>query len=229
MLGVFRRVVDLLVGEEVLALVLPEVGDGPFRVVVDRLPPVMGGETIRLSLEEGAVAPARLGRATSPRRPYLWDPRPPWEALKLSSARLQELRELLSPSWESPFAGGAGDDDTLLALAATLAGRGSGLTPAGDDALAGLMLALWAHRGAGARPLCARIVGVAAPRTTRLSGAFLRSAAEGWADARWHALLHALAGDAHGPLVEAARAVLDFGASSGREMLAGFLGGTFDL
>ncbi|OQA14829.1 MAG: hypothetical protein BWY63_03070 [Chloroflexi bacterium ADurb.Bin360] len=131
----------------------------------------------------------------------------------------------VSPLTALDAAGKSGDADAFVAAAALLAGWGPGLTPSGDDFLAGLMLSFWAQKGEAARPLCERIAAVALLRTTRLSGAFLQAAANGLADARWHALLHALTGAPGVMLKQATREVLAFGATSGLDSLAGFLWG----
>jgi len=90
-----------------------------------------------------------------------------------------------------------------------LAGAGEGLTPAGDDLLAGYAagLVLWHGREEEARA----IADAAAPRTTLLSATLLRHAARGELPEPAHTLLET--GDA-APL----RA---FGHSSGRALMAG--------
>ena len=72
------------------------------------------------------------------------------------------------------------------------------------------------------------ILEAAGPRTNRISRAFLRAAREGQVDERWHRLLAALAGPTPASLEQITleqrtRAILAFGASSGLDMLAGFL------
>jgi hypothetical protein len=122
---------------------------------------------------------------------------------------------------EALAAGWTGDVDALRQGARRLAGLGGGLTPAGDDFLAGAMLRAWlAHPAPEA--FCRPIVDVAAPRTTALSAAFLRAAARGECSAAWHALLAALAGGGPAPLDEAVCGVLAHGHASGADMLAGF-------
>ncbi len=242
-LGRFERVVDLLLGDDILALATPDVGCGPFHLVVDALPATPLPERVALRVLPGAlwIGPWQIAL---PAELPLWNPRPAWEQLTCAPSRLAMLRELVSAAARagsvSPLAGalwgaapasvaqlaGALDGQDPAALdkaVAVLAGWGPGLTPSGDDFLAGLMLALWAREGEAARPLCAGIAAAAAPRTTRLSRAFLRAAAEGLADERWHALLHALAAGPEAAIERAAQAVLAFGASSGLDMLTGFL------
>jgi hypothetical protein len=118
-------------------------------------------------------------------------------------------------------AGWAGDAD-LREAAAGLAGLGGGLTPAGDDFLAGVMLWAWlAHPDA--ERWCSRLAKAAAPRTTTLAAALLRAAARGECSHAWQALLNALAAGGPERLATAVRDVLAYGSTSGGDMLAGFL------
>ncbi len=128
---------------------------------------------------------------------------------------------MLKAAW---MAGG----EALEKAAASLAGWGMGLTPSGDDFMAGMMLALWVDRAA-LTPRAAFLYRVAAPRTTLLSRAFLRAARDGLADAHWHHLLRALAEGGEAEIRHAASETLAFGATSGVDMAAGFLFYWFDL
>jgi hypothetical protein len=119
-------------------------------------------------------------------------------------------------------AGRDGDLAYLQHQAVQLAGLGAGLTPSGDDFLCGVMLWAWLSLPQP-DPFCRTLAKIAASRTTVLSGAFLRAAAEGQCDARWHRLLHVLATGAEDELEGAARAILAHGATSGADTLAGFL------
>jgi hypothetical protein len=114
------------------------------------------------------------------------------------------------------------DPQAVGRAAARLAGLGEGLTPAGDDFLAGALHALWARRGEGAEALAATVAAAAAPRTTTLSATWLASAARGQAAAPWRDLVAALASGRE-PAVEAALArVVSTGHTSGAASLAGF-------
>jgi hypothetical protein len=116
----------------------------------------------------------------------------------------------------------AGDLAALDQAAAGLAGLGTGLTPAGDDFLAGAMLRAWlAHPSP--EPWCHALAEAAAPRTSTLSAALLRAAARGECTAAWHALLQALATGSREAHLPALHSVLAHGATSGADMLAGFL------
>lgn len=107
----------------------------------------------------------------------------------------------------------------LCGAAAHLAGLGPGLTPAGDDALAGILLAHRALLGPGAEPhlLAAARSGV----TTDLSAALLAWAARGQAVEPVHDLLTALAAGDWAGTVTAARGVASLGATSGADLLFG--------
>lgn len=118
-------------------------------------------------------------------------------------------------------------EDRARAAIETLAGRGPGLTPSGDDFLVGVLHAVtcWPDLAAAglAADLHARIAAVAVPRTTRISAAYLDAASRGWATSPWHALVDALAQyPAAGPLEAAARRLLATGETSGADGLTGF-------
>ena len=119
------------------------------------------------------------------------------------------------------------DAAALTEGAGLLAGLGPGLTPSGDDVLAGILLALrvWPERAGplGPRIASALLVGTAAPRTGRISRAYLWAARQGHAADSWHDLIRALPGPA-GVAAPASR-ILETGETSGADMLAGFLFG----
>lgn len=242
-LGVFQRSVDLLVGERVLALVCPELLNGPFHIVLESLPAVPLPPRVFWSWAPDGL---QLGpwRLLWTRPPVLWEPRPHWAALTLTPAALtllrpivlaaaQARRSVVSEIWlgepvpRVEALGRAlvsGEPEAIARAAAALAGWGPGLTPSGDDFLAGVMLALWAtgDQLSLSATLCSLLYEAAAPRTTRLSRAFLAAARDGLADERWHMLLRALVVGDPEPVAQAARAILAFGATSGLDMLTGF-------
>jgi hypothetical protein len=102
------------------------------------------------------------------------------------------------------------------------------LTPSGDDLLAGLLLALnlWPEAAGplGAKIVATLILGTAAPRTGRISRAYLWAARQGHASDAWHDLVRGLPGTAE-TVTGAARRILQTGETSGADMLAGFLFG----
>ncbi|HEV8652225.1 MAG TPA: DUF2877 domain-containing protein [Actinomycetes bacterium] len=111
--------------------------------------------------------------------------------------------------------------EDLAGAVGLLAGLGPGLTPAGDDALAGMLLARRALDGPGAE---ARLrSALRAARTSALSLAFLGCAAAGQSIDPVHQLLGAAARRDPGTAVTAARALAEVGASSGADFCFGLL------
>ena len=271
-LAVFEHACNLVTpGGRVVALVLPQIGDGPFNIVVD------GGPADFAAIEPGMSARLegkRLrvgGLEIVLERAVVWEPRPDWDRLRAGrdgiAARLPLLwalsmrhapaGSLLPLAWgwyaeliegwaggpgrtveagttsmafatvaregaEALRVGWGGDPGQLRRGAARLAGLGSGLTPAGDDFLAGVMLWAWlAHSDPS--EFCRTVVAAAAPRTTTLSAAFLRAAAGGECNAAWHTMLTALEGGMEDVLAPSVQEVLAHGATSGADTLAGFL------
>ncbi|MFN2285546.1 MAG: DUF2877 domain-containing protein [Anaerolineae bacterium] len=252
-LGHFRRAVDLLIGDDVIALVLPEAGNGPFNVVVSALPdtPLPRQVNLTWALDVLHVGPWQIDFDAETR---WWNPRPPWEALTLRPACLAQLRDIAiheattrDPTG-SPFVGlltghpyplvtalgcalTANDTAAIHDAAAAIAGLGPGLTPSGDDFLAGVMLGMRiansklrnTHHASRITRHVSCLFTAAAPRTTRLSRAFLHAASQGLADEHWHCLLAALSAEDSAQLEHAATRVINHGASSGLDTVAGFL------
>ncbi len=275
-LASFRSVCDLVTDAgEVVALVSPEVGNGPLNVVLERGPAVAVSAGARFAVTDqglrvGAVA-VDLSRAAR------WDARPDWARLRARWGRrwlkppadkvenlLKQvphppgqcaeahfghigcrLKSVAGPAVESAIVAfeqawrGGSVADLQLAVC-NLLGLGPGLTPAGDDWLAGWLLGQ--HLGGDLREpadpsagsghaLEDLIAEVAAERTTTLSRAFLECAAAGEADESWHELLDALAGEDANQQIsksvnqrigEATARIMRHGVTSGAAMLAGF-------
>jgi hypothetical protein len=115
---------------------------------------------------------------------------------------------------------GEGKRASLVEGATLLAGLGPGGTPAGDDFLVGAMAAIWLLGDEADAQAIAR---TAAPRTSALSAAFLRSAGRGELIAPWHTLLEALAAGDPTQVEQGAMRLESFGASSGADALDGFI------
>lgn len=98
-----------------------------------------------------------------------------------------------------------------------LQGRGDGLTPSGDDVLAGIVLVAAIDRRRRATLLSLAL----AARTTRLSRAFLRWAAAGQSIQPAHALLDAAASGDQAGMRRAAASLVAVGVTSGRALVAG--------
>jgi hypothetical protein len=147
-------------------------------------------------------------------------PTEPWAAALVEAAR---------PAIAASRAAiGARDWDALASASEGLAGLGTGLTPSGDDLLAGLLAALRFHAASTGGPLpqvaLDEVARRAAARTSPFSGFLVRCAARGLVAApveRWlrAVLAGARSAGAHTAAVAAA------GHSSGVDTLAGLVCG----
>jgi len=181
----------------------------------------------------------------------LWNPRPDWEKLHVGRDDiLSQIMSLRAPTRaKQSFTGEeiALSQRTLLAMTAItdslnsalvsadlsssiaaarqLAGLGIGLTPSGDDFILGAILAIWIiHPPDVAKVLAEEIANIAAPLTTSLSAAWLRSAGRGKAGILWHEFFDALVvGDVVGIRSQIDK-LLSVGETSGADALSGFLG-----
>jgi Protein of unknown function (DUF2877) len=108
-------------------------------------------------------------------------------------------------------------------VVAALLGRGTGLTPAGDDLLAGALAALRALGSPAAGGLGTAVRARAPAATTRLSAALLEAADVGALVPEAADVLHALAG--RGAIEPAAGRLVDLGHTSGWHLAAGLLVG----
>ena len=242
-LGMFRRALDLLIDDQVVAFVLPPLGNGPFHLVVQQLPVRSFPKECNLHWQADCL---ELGpwQLRFPTTLQVWNPSPAWERLDLEPARLAALRKFVLQAGDAEYcqhsplapllAGRPLPPVTSLlaalqrglladieASSALLAGWGPGLTPAGDDFLAGIMLG-WRAQGRGAE-IPESIYRGAAPATNRISRAFLAAARDGLVAERWQLLLTALSADQSEEWQAAAQQILAFGATSGLDMLLGFL------
>ncbi|HEX9464844.1 MAG TPA: DUF2877 domain-containing protein [Alphaproteobacteria bacterium] len=155
-------------------------------------------------------------------------------ALKAALGRVA-ARGLAAPEVDDPVAArvqasftalttwlGAGAGPEVPGAAVDVLGLGPGLTPAGDDALGGAMIALrsFGHGGAADR-LAAGLLAPAPERTNTISLAHLRAAADGEGAAALHEALAAVACADQPALLDALRRLDRIGHSSGWDALAG--------
>jgi hypothetical protein len=116
-----------------------------------------------------------------------------------------------------------------------LVGLGEGLTPLGDDVLAGLLVAwsAWPETAAGRRPALASTVTALLGRTTPISATLLRQAVDGHAALPLLAVVDALAVGEGTAIDSAATGLLAVGHTSGiglaRGLLWGLTGATSEL
>ncbi len=111
------------------------------------------------------------------------------------------------------------DLDAALRTATRLIGLGPGLTPAGDDVMAGTMAGLVLLGHPAAERFAAGVYGLAVGRTTELSRALLRHAAAGRVSGEYAAVLHGLVGER--PLGPAIAGLMATGSTSGRALALG--------
>lgn len=221
-LGVFPRAAYVQVPRTVVALLAPEATRLPNGVVL------ADAEALAL-LVVGDPATVGTGRVTAgplavtvvrwwsvrPRRPVA-DP----AGLAARARRLATLSGEPPVRAELVRACATVDADALRAATYALLGLGPGLTPSGDDVVAGLMVGL-RRLGLGglADQVGPAVTTAARRRTTALSAALLELAARGEAAATALDLVDALAG--HGDLEQAAQALFALGHTSGRDLAAG--------
>jgi hypothetical protein len=146
------------------------------------------------------AALAAPGRSPAPPRP---DPLLPADAVDRFAAALDR-----------------GDAEAAVG---PLLGRGTGLTPAGDDLVAGALAALRAVDSPLAAPLGAAVLALAPGRTTRLSAALLAAADRAAVIPEAAAVLRALSGA--GDLDAALGRLAAVGHTSGSYLAAGLLAG----
>lgn len=111
------------------------------------------------------------------------------------------------------------DLDAALRTATRLIGLGPGLTPAGDDVMAGTIAGLVLLGHPSAERFAAAVYSLAAGRTTELSRALLRHAACGRVSGEYAAVVYGLVGER--PLAPAVAGLLATGSTSGRAMALG--------
>ena len=216
--AVYPKAVYLRIDGDLVAVVSAAAPAGPLHLRCAAVPPARRHEPVAC---DGSRVAARTWAVRC-------DP-PTWEGALPTEVSRPRPAAGLPP--EVP----AGHDrvrDAVLAgdlqdAASVLGGRGPGLTPAGDDVLAGLLMAARALWGPGCE---AGLVAVASSvPTTAPAEAFLRWAARGQSVAPAHDWLCAAAGGDAGTAREAERRLGAFGASSGRCLVAGMRAGLAQL
>lgn len=222
---VLSRGMYLRFGEDWIGLAEPGVEFGPLSVVVRGLSPLLSGSVAgtparvagrQLFLGGGAVA---LQRARERRCVAAGIPRTPDSAQDPAAAGRAALHGLGAPPERlragiNRLGSGAVKPGVLA-----LAGLGDGLTPAGDDVLAGY--AAWS--AAAHRPPC--LGELARGRSSSLGLAYLRAAERGELPDAGAALLAAVLAGSAPAAAAAARGLRSWGASSGAALGWGILAG----
>lgn len=231
---------------EVLSIVAPEIGNGPFNLVLEHAPCFSDHLILESALSTSSEYLSMGTLVINTANARLWSPRPDWEALHTRKAEIAncltqlQITDHLRGNIEAPFATtvtGSNQSpisnlssalvkaDVLSAkkIAAHLAGLGIGLTPAGDDFMMGAMYAAWIILPLEvARPLAQELAHTAAPLTTSLSAEWLKSAGRGEVGVRWHEFLNALLSGNRHFIQTTLENILDTGETSGADALAGF-------
>lgn len=240
---------------DVLSVVTPDIGEGPFHLVVQSGVRFFDELDIESSISIAdnflLLGDLRINMTKA----SLWDPHPDWKSLHARRKhvfhqlnQLQGVEELKIASLASPLTRpgilhGAGmptsrspvsvlplalamaDIASAQRAASQLAGSGIGLTPTGDDFLMGAIYAAWiVHPTGTARALTGEIAAAAAPLTTSLSAAWLRSAGKGEAGVLWHELFDALISEDISAIQGKISRLRSVGHTSGADALAGFFG-----
>lgn len=191
----------------------------------ERWPQVVRDNVIKLQLDLPLEAPpASLAAAPAYHTQGAFGSRP---AMALIQSQAWELTEGIRKAHRQ------GNLQWIHLYASRLAGLGPGLTPAGDDWLAGWLVGL---RGKTLlrpdepmRPslsvdrVAEAVLQSAEGQTSPLSLAFLHAAAAGAVPQAWHVLIETLGSADTVALHEAAAEVMRWGGTSGADMLAGFL------
>lgn len=219
---------------EVLSVVTPEIGNGPFNLVIEEDVFVSRNLSIEspISISQNQLILANLTINKADAK--LWNPCPNWE--RLHARRYEILNQLISlslpnfrPSIPDSIAFNLSKElanaDVSTARIATsqLAGLGQGLTPSGDDFIMGAILAAWIiHPANIAKVLAKDLASTAASLTTSLSAAWLRSAGKGEAGSLWHYFFDALLSENIMTIQGALEKLHNVGHTSGDDALAGF-------
>src|SRR5258706_3540145 len=236
-LHVFDHACNLInESREVLSVVTLQIGNGPFNLVTQE--DILFSDylnvqsSISIQTDQLIIGDLIINTAGA----NLWHPHPNWESLhsnkesilsKLASLRFADYRPLLPTSLVSSLSIALANADipTAIPITRQLAGLGQGLTPAGDDFIIGAILAAWIiHPPEIASILAEEITNIAAPLTTSLSAACLRSVGKGEVWILWHGSFYALVFCDPAQIEKTANNILAIGETSGADALAGFFG-----
>ncbi|MFO7659300.1 MAG: DUF2877 domain-containing protein [Candidatus Cloacimonadaceae bacterium] len=247
--SVFDRVINFVNGDLIVSLVTPEIGSGPFRIVLQGLVPAAVKE-IELT-SDAVIINADFVLPYSEKQIYISkldfyqvNSEKMKKGIALINSRLQALNNtntityLLSQNLEKTTIAGFDLElakqfqkayKQLLAqdfqsAASGFRGRGFGLTPAGDDFNAGLLMGLVLRELTEKKEL-SKIRSYIYHNSLGkdlLVNTFLLQVYHSWYDEKWKNLLLALCENCS-DLENAVEDVLAQGETSGADTLAGFL------
>jgi hypothetical protein len=235
-LHIFEQACNLInERREVVSIVVPQIGNGPFNLVLED--EICFSRYVSLqsqvAIEPDQIRIRDLTIHTAGARS--WNPAPDWVTLharrddisnQLKSIPIPDSHLLIPDSLVSSLSTAIAGKDISVAKAITseVAGLGQGLTPAGDDFILGAVYAAWIVHPIGVAGVLAReLAETAAPLTSSLSAAWLRSAGRGEAGNIWHEFLDALLVEDQAIVEASVQKILAIGETSGADALSGFL------
>jgi hypothetical protein len=216
---------------EILSIVTLEIGNGPFNLVIEEGILFSNHLDVRsiVSVGPGNLSLGHLKINIDDSE--VWCSRPDWQSLHAKRDEIfNQLKRLPITDYQSLVSDlSSAVASANISIAKTiiyqLAGLGIGLTPAGDDFILGSLLAAWIiHPEETAIKIAKEITETAAPLTTSLSAAWLRSAGRGEAGILWHELFDAMIIADAAQIQEAMEKILGVGETSGADALSGFIG-----
>jgi len=221
--------------KHVLSIVSPQIRNGPFNLVVEDDFLSSGHLTFEspVSISSAQLILGNLSVNTTNAK--LWNPQPDWKQLHdRKSDILQQLTSFSLPDHKLSIPRSLLSEFTTSIVVADvskscnsvqkISGLGSGLTPEGDDFIMGAVFAAWIiHPLDIASALVHEITNAAAPLTTSLSAAWIKSAGRGDAGELWHDLFNAFLSTDKMAVEEFKENILGVGHTSGADALKGFL------
>lgn len=224
----FHRAVNFADGERLVSVVAEDIGPGPLNLVV-RGRPRISRRVLRVTRRMLAAAP--ISRTPRPRARVSLDCLAEVERVLVSGAHPRSLAFLLDDRRRASFTS-AFDRAFVRRVSAgaarlfrvdgvrMLAGCGYGLTPSGDDFIAGVLAALNLRNAPRRR---VERLYAAARGGNLLSNEFLRLARDGKTSGAMQSLVSAVAGESIPAARAAARKVLSVGETSGADWATGFV------
>lgn len=185
---------DRLHGSDVVALTTLDVPSGPLHIRVASLPELAPGDQVTSCRDALRTVSGSVELPAS-----VWEPTPIADLVRHRTSAADLLRDVLQHRSSLDLSGNPSDVHAVVraqglrAGLASLAGRGAGLTPAGDDCAAGILLvtALLHGEGMPTWPPEDLAAAVAGHGSHDIAVAFLRAAAGGQSIEPIHALLAA--------------------------------------
>lgn len=231
--AVFSQALYVELADGILAVTSAAVPRGPLHLRVRHLPRALVGDSVTtdgetLSLRHDRIDLDAVVWAAAPSRqdvlPRARENARRWrDIFALDFAFDAALDSALDFALDADHAGVLFETGCVDALATgdlcgfakLVSGRGAGLTPAGDDVLAGVLLVAHVDFGGISSGVASTIEGIAEDSTNTIARAFLRSALKGRSVEPAHDFLRALATADMASMSKAATSLRKIGASSG--------------